>query len=412
MPIDDIPELGFASLAVRAGQRRTFEGEHAEPIFATSSFVFANAAEAAARFSGTVAGNIYSRFTNPTVRVFQERLAALEGGETCIATSSGMAAILATCMALLKSGDHIVSANSIFGSTISLFTNYLSKFGIATSYVPLSNLAAWEAAIRPETRLFYLETPSNPLMELADIRALADLAHAHGCLLVVDNCFCTPALQQPFPLGADLVIHSATKYLDGQGRCVGGAVVGDRQRVGVDIYGFLRTAGPTLSPFNAWVFLKGLETLSLRMRAHSESALHLARWLEAQPAVERVYYPGLPSHPQHELAKRQQSDFGGIVSFELHGGREAAWALIDATQMISITANLGDAKTTITHPATTTHGRLTPQERETAGIREGLVRISVGLETVADIQRDLERGFQRIASHSDLSATRGEATDR
>ena len=412
MPIDDIPELGFASLAVRAGQQRTFEGEHAEPIFATSSFVFANAAEAAARFSGTVAGNIYSRFTNPTVRVFQERLAALEGGETCIATSSGMAAILATCMALLKSGDHIVSANSIFGSTISLFTNYLSKFDIATSYVPLSNLAAWEAAIRPETRLFYLETPSNPLMELADIRALADLAHAHGCLLVVDNCFCTPALQQPFPLGADLVIHSATKYLDGQGRCVGGAVVGDRQRVGVDIYGFLRTAGPTLSPFNAWVFLKGLETLSLRMRAHSESALHLARWLEAQPAVERVYYPGLPSHPQHELAKRQQSDFGGIVSFELHGGREAAWALIDATRMISITANLGDAKTTITHPATTTHGRLAPQERETAGIREGLVRISVGLETVADIQRDLERGFQRIASHSDLSATRGEATDR
>ena len=412
MPIDDIPELGFASLAVRAGQQRTFEGEHAEPIFATSSFVFANAAEAAARFSGTVAGNIYSRFTNPTVRVFQERLAALEGGETCIATSSGMAAILATCMALLKSGDHIVSANSIFGSTISLFTNYLSKFDIATSYVPLSNLAAWEAAIRPETRLFYLETPSNPLMELADIRALADLAHAHGCLLVVDNCFCTPALQQPFPLGADLVIHSATKYLDGQGRCVGGAVVGDRQRVGVDIYGFLRTAGPTLSPFNAWVFLKGLETLSLRMRAHSESALHLARWLEAQPAVERVYYPGLPSHPQHELAKRQQSDFGGIVSFELHGGREAAWALIDATRMISITANLGDAKTTITHPATTTHGRLTPQERETAGIREGLVRISVGLETVADIQRDLERGFQRITSHSDLSATRGEATDR
>lgn len=412
MPIDDIPELGFASLAVRAGQQRTFEGEHAEPIFATSSFVFANAAEAAARFSGAVAGNIYSRFTNPTVRVFQERLAALEGGEACIATSSGMAAILATCMALLKSGDHIVSANSIFGSTISLFTNYLSKFGIATSYVPLSNLAAWEAAIRPETRLFYLETPSNPLMELADIRALADLAHVHGCLLVVDNCFCTPALQQPFPLGADLVIHSATKYLDGQGRCVGGAVVGDRQRVGVDIYGFLRTAGPTLSPFNAWVFLKGLETLSLRMRAHSESALLLARWLEAQPAVERVYYPGLPSHPQHELAKRQQSSFGGIVSFELHGGREAAWALIDATQMISITANLGDAKTTITHPATTTHGRLTPQERETAGIREGLVRISVGLETVADIQRDLERGFQRIASRSDLSATRGEATDR
>ena len=411
MSIDDTPELGFASLAVRAGQQRTLEGEHAEPIFATSSFVFANAAEAAARFS-TATGNIYSRFTNPTVRVFQERLAALEGGETCIATASGMAAILATCMALLKGGDHIVSANAVFGTTVSLFNQYLAKFGIGATYVPLSDLAAWEAAIRPETRLFFLETPSNPLMELADIRALADLAHAHGCLLVVDNCFCTPALQRPFELGADLVIHSATKYLDGQGRCVGGAVVGDRQRVGVDIYGFLRTAGPTLSPFNAWVFLKGLETLSLRMRAHSEGALRLAHWLEAQPAVERVYYPGLPSHPQHALARRQQSGFGGIVSFELRGGRDAAWALIDRTRLISITANLGDAKTTVTHPATTTHGRLTPQERETAGIREGLVRISVGLEDVADIQRDLERGFQRLAPHPDPFSARGEATLR
>lgn len=394
---DDISELGFASLAVRAGQVRTLEGEHAEPIFATSSFVFANAAEAAARFSGAIPGNIYSRFTNPTVRMFQERLAALEGGETCIATSSGMAAILATCMALLRSGDHIVSANSIFGSTISLFTQYLDKFGIASSYVQLSDLAAWAAAIRPETRLFYLETPSNPLMELADIRALAELAHSRDILLVVDNCFCTPAQQRPFELGADLVIHSATKYLDGQGRCVGGAVVGDRQRVGVDIYGFLRTAGPTMSPFNAWVFLKGLETLHLRMRACSESALRLAGWLETQPAVERVYYPGLSSHPQHELAKRQQSGFGGIVSFELRGGREAAWTLIDHTRLISITANLGDAKTTITHPATTTHGRLTPQERERAGIGEGLVRISAGLEDVADIQNDLERGFRQLA---------------
>ena len=394
---DDAPELGFSSLAVRAGQVRTFEGEHAEPIFATSSYVFPSAAEAAARFSGATPGNIYSRFTNPTVRVFQERLAALEGGASCIATSSGMAAILATCMALLKSGDHIVSANSIFGSTISLFTNYLSKFGIATSYVQLSDPAAWAAAIRPETRLFYVETPSNPLMELADIQALADVAHAHGILLVVDNCFCTPALQQPLKLGADLIIHSATKYLDGQGRCVGGAVVGDQQRVGVDIYGFLRTAGPTMSPFNAWVFLKGLETLRLRMRAHSEAALHLAHWLEAQPAVARVYYPGLPSHPQHELAQRQQSGFGGIVAFELRGGREAAWTLIDHTRLISITANLGDAKTTITHPATTTHGRLTPAERERAGIGEGLVRISVGLEEVADVQADLERGFRRLA---------------
>ncbi len=396
-PSDDLPELGFASLAVRAGQTRTPEGEHAEPIFATSSFVFASAAEAAARFSGATPGNIYSRFTNPTVRMFQDRLAALEGGESCIATSSGMAAILATCMALLKSGDHIVSANSIFGSTISLFTHYLSKFGIATSYVSLSDPAAWAAAIRPETRLFYLETPCNPLMELADIQALADLAHAHGILLVVDNCFCTPVLQRPFTLGADLVIHSATKYLDGQGRCVGGAVVGDRQRVGTDIYGFLRTAGPTMSPFNAWVFLKGLETLQLRMRAHSATALQLAQWLETQPAVERVYYPGLPSHPQHELAKRQQSGFGGIVSFELRGGRQAAWRLIDATQLISITANLGDAKTTITHPATTTHGRLTPQERERAGIGEGLIRISAGLEEAADLQADLERGLRQLA---------------
>ena len=394
---DDAPELGFSSLAVRAGQVRTLEGEHAEPIFATSSFVFATAAEAAARFSGATPGNIYSRFTNPTVRVFQERLAALEGGESCIATASGMAAILATCMALLKSGDHIVSANSIFGSTIGLFSNYLSKFGISTSYVQLSDPAAWAAAIRPETRLFYVETPSNPLMELADIQALADVAHAHNILLVVDNCFCTPALQQPFKLGADLVIHSATKYLDGQGRCVGGAVVGDQQRVGVDIYGFLRTAGPTMSPFNAWVFLKGLETLRLRMRAHSEAALHLAQWLETQPAIERVYYPGLPSHPQHELAKRQQSGFGGIVSFELRGGREAAWTLIDHTQLISITANLGDAKTTITHPATTTHGRLTPAERERAGIGEGLVRISVGLEDVTDVQADLERGLRHLS---------------
>lgn len=396
MDIDDSLELGFASLAVRAGQIRTAEGEHAEPIFATSSFVFANAAEAAARFSGALPGNIYSRFTNPTVRIFQERLAALEGGETCIATSSGMAAILATCMTLLKSGDHLVSASGVFGTTLSLFNQYLSKFGVATTYVRLSDLSAWQAAIRPETRLFYLETPSNPLMELADIQALADLAHSRDILLVVDNCFCTPALQQPFKYGADLVIHSATKYLDGQGRCVGGAVVGDQQRVGVDLYGFLRTAGPTMSPFNAWVFLKGLETLRLRMLACSASALHLAQWLETQPAVERVYYPGLPSHPQHELAKRQQRAFGGIVSFDLRGGREAAWTLIDHTRLISITANLGDAKTTITHPATTTHGRLTPEERERAGIGEGLVRISVGLEEIVDIQRDLDRGFQRL----------------
>ena len=387
-------ELGFASLAVRAGQVRTLEGEHAEPIFPTSSYVFQSAAQAAARFSEQEPGNIYSRFTNPTVRTFQERLAALEGGESCIATASGMAAILATCLTLLKSGDHIVCAYGVFGSTVSLFNNYLRKFGIDTTFVPLTDTTAWAAAIRPETKLFYLETPSNPLMELADIRELADLAHARDCVLVVDNCFCTPALQQPLKLGADLVIHSATKYLDGQGRCVGGAVVGDAQRVGKDIYVFLRTAGPTMSPFNAWVFLKGLETLPLRMRAHSESALQLARWLEEQAAVSRVSYPGLPSHPQHALARAQQSGFGGIVSFEVHGGREAAWRIIDATRMISITANLGDAKTTITHPATTTHGRLSQQERDFAGIREGLLRISVGLEEVADIKADLRRSLR------------------
>lgn len=387
-------KLGFASLAIRAGQVRTLEGEHCEPIFPTSSYVFQNAAQAAARFAEQEAGNLYSRFTNPTVRTFQERLAALEGGESCIATASGMSAILATCLALLRSGDHIVASGSLFGATIGLFNNYLGKLGIPTSYVPLTDLNAWQAAIRPtETRLLYLETPSNPLTEIADIRALAELAHAHGCCLVVDNCFCTPVLQQPLKLGADLVIHSATKYLDGQGRCVGGAVVGDAQRVGKDVFAFLRTAGPTLSPFNAWVFLKGLETLKLRVRAHSDNALQLARWLERHPGVAKVYYPGLPSHPQHDLACRQQSDFGGIVSFEVHGGRETAWQVIDATRLLSITANLGDVKTTITHPATTTHGRLTQAERDAAGIRDNLIRVSVGLEEIEDIQADLQRGL-------------------
>jgi len=308
-----------------------------------------------------------------------------------------MAAILATCLSLLKSGDHIVSASSIFGSTVSLFSNYLSKFGISTTFVPLTDITAWTSAIRPETKLLYLETPSNPLTELADIQELATLAHANECLLLVDNCFCTPALQQPLKLGADLVIHSATKYLDGQGRCVGGAVIGDTRRVGKDIYGFLRTAGPTMSPFNAWVFLKGLETLKLRMAAHSANALRLAQWLEEQPMVDRVYYPGLPSHPQYQLACSQQSGFGGIVSFEVRGGKEAAWKVIDATQLISITANLGDTKTTITHPATTTHGRLTQQERDAAGIRDSLIRISVGLEEEEDIQRDLQRGLQQLS---------------
>ncbi|HYM47896.1 MAG TPA: O-succinylhomoserine sulfhydrylase, partial [Burkholderiaceae bacterium] len=355
-------ERGFDTNAVRAGIRRSAEGEHAEAIFATSSFICENAAEAAARFSGEKPGNIYSRFTNPTVRAFEERLAALEGGQRCIATASGMAAILATCMALLKSGDHIVSSRSIFGSTVLLFNNYLGKFGVQTSYVPLTDYDAWEKAIRPNTKLLFLETPSNPLMEIADVRRLADIAHKHKTLLVVDNVFCTPALLQPLKLGADLVVHSATKYLDGQGRAIGGAVVGDAER-GNDVFGFLRTCGPSMSPFNAWIFLKGLETLRLRMHAHSANAMDVARWLEQQPGVKYVYYPGLPSHPQHELAKRQHAGFGGVVSFEVEGGRAAAWKLIDATNLFSITANLGDTKSTITHPATTTHARITPEQR-------------------------------------------------
>jgi len=393
MPDKQDQSWGFETLAVRAGQHRTAESEHAEPIFPTSSYVFESAAAAAARFSGEQPGNIYSRFTNPTVRTFEERLAALEGGECCVATASGMSAIYACCAGLLKAGDHVVSSRSIFGSTTLLFTNYLKKFRIETSFVALHDLHAWERAIRPETRLLFLETPSNPLTEVADIQALAKLAHARNCLLVVDNCFCTPALQQPLRLGADIVIHSATKYLDGQGRCVGGAVVGSAAVVGQDVYGFLRTCGPTMSAFNAWVFLKGLETLSIRMRAHCASAQELALWLQQQPAVSRVFYPGLPSHPQHELAARQQRGFGGIVAFEVAGGREAAWKLIDATQICSITANLGDTKTTITHPATTTHGRLTPEQREEAGISDGLVRVAVGLETIEDLIADLDRGL-------------------
>jgi len=389
-------EFDFDTRAVRAGQHRTLEGEHSEAIFPTSSYVFGSAAEAAARFSGDQPGNIYSRFTNPTVRTFEERLASLEGGERCVATSSGMAAILATCAGLLKAGDHIVSSRSIFGTTTVLFSTYLAKFGIETTFVPLADVQAWRDAIRPETRLLFLETPSNPLTEVADIAALAALSKEKNCVLVVDNCFCTPVLQRPLALGADIVIHSATKYLDGQGRCIGGAVVGGEELVGKDIYGFLRTAGPTMSPFNAWVFLKGLETLPLRMKAHSASALVLAQWLEQQQQVARVYHPGLASHPQHELAKRQQDDFGGIVSFQLKGGREDAWKVVDATRVFSITANLGDTKSTVTHPATTTHGRLTPEQRDEAGISDSLIRLAVGLESVADLQADLERGFSKL----------------
>ena len=390
---DDKDNYGFSTRAVRAGQVRTAEGEHGEAIFPTSSYVFASAAEAAARFSGDQPGNIYSRFTNPTVRTFEERLASLEGAECCVATASGMSAITATFIGLLKAGDHIVSSRSIFGTTTVLLTNFMAKLNIATTFVDLPDLSAWGKAIKPETKLLFLESPSNPLTDLVDIAALADIAHKHDCLLVVDNCFCTPALQQPIALGADIVIHSATKYIDGQGRCMGGAVCGTKAVVGEGVFGFLRTAGPTLSTFNAWVFLKGLETLKIRMQAHCESALELAQWLEQQSAVERVYYPGLESHPQHELAKKQQSGFGGIVSFELKGGKGAGWKLIDATKMVSITANLGDTKTTITHPATTTHGRLTPEQLEQAGISDGLVRVAVGLEEIEDIKADLSRGM-------------------
>lgn len=384
---------GFATAAIHAGQVRTMEGEQSEPIFPTSSYVFANAAQAAARFAGTESGNIYSRFTNPTVRNFEERLARLEGGEACVATASGMAAILATGMSLLKTGDHIVASRAIFGTTALLFSQLFARFGVETTFVTLSDYAAWKSALRPNTRLLFLETPSNPLCELADIAQVAALAHSHGAVLAVDNVFCTPALQRPLELGADLVLHSATKYLDGQGRCVGGAVVGSRALVAEGIYGFMRTAGPTLSPFNAWIFLKGLETLELRMRAHCAAALQLAEWLVAQPGVTRVYYPGLSTHPQHELAARQQRAFGGILSFELDGGQESAWKFIDAVRIISITANLGDTKSTITHPATTTHGRLTPEARIAAGINPGLVRVSVGLEDIHDLQLDFERGL-------------------
>ncbi len=386
----------FATQAIRTGHHRTPEGEHGEPIFPTSSFVFANAAEAAARFSGDQPGNIYARFTNPTVRNFEQRLAALEGGESCVATASGMAAILAACMGLLEHGDHIVSSRSIFGTTTILFNKYLSRFGIDTSFVALSDIGAWEQAIQPQTKMLFLETPSNPLTEMADIRLLADLAHDNSCLLVVDNCLCTPALQRPLALGADIVIHSATKYLDGQGRCIGGAVVGNAKLVGEEVFGVLRTAGPTMSPFNAWVFLKGLETLELRMQAHSRNAMQLAQWLEQHPKIERVYYPGLASHPQHALAEIQQRAPGGILSFDVKGGQAAAWSVVDTTRMLSITANLGDAKTTITHPATTTHGRLTPEQKSEAGIGAGLLRVAVGLEAIEDIQADLARGLDSL----------------
>ncbi len=380
------------TLAVRAGTVRSQFNEHSEAMFLTSSFVFSSAAEAAARFKGEQPGPIYARFTNPTVSMMEERLAALEGAERCVAFASGMAAILATVMGLMKAGEHVVASRSIFGSTVQLFSNILGRFGIETTYVSPTDPAEWRAAVKPNTKLFFVESPSNPLTEVSDIRALAAIAHEAGAWLAVDNCFCSPVLQKPLELDADIVIHSATKYLDGQGRVLGGAVLGSKVLMD-GVYTFLRTAGPTLSAFNAWVILKGLETLSIRMDAHSKNALALAQWLEAQPQVARVLYPGLPSHPQHKLAMAQQKTGGGIVAFELKGGKDAAWNLIDATRMLSITANLGDTKSTITHPASTTHSRMTAEQRDAAGISDGLVRIAVGLESIADIQADLARGL-------------------
>ena len=389
----DWQQYSLETQAIRAGQRRTHEDEHSLPIFTTSSYVFGSAEEAALKFTGKMPGNIYSRFTNPTVNAFQERLALMEKGERCLAFASGMAAIMAVGMGLLKAGDHVVVSRSVFGNTVLLFQNYFGKFGVDTDFVDLTDPAAWESAIKDNTRFLFLETPSNPLIEIADIRALADIAHQHDCLLVVDNVFCTPVLQTPMALGADIVVHSTTKYIDGQGRCVGGAVVAGADLIEQSIYPYLRTGGATMSPFNAWVFLSGLETLAVRMKAHCDRAFELARWLERQPVVAKVHYPGLESHAQHELAKRQQSHFGGVVSFELKGGKDEAWQLIDSTRLLSITANLGDVKTTITHPASTTHGRLTPEVRAAAGIKDGLVRISVGLENIDDIKSDLSRGL-------------------
>jgi O-succinylhomoserine sulfhydrylase len=387
-------ELHFDTLAVRAGIDRSQFNEHSEALYLTSSFVFDSAAQAAARFSGAEGGNVYARFTNPTVTAMQTRLAALEGAEACVATASGMSAILALAMAMLQAGDHGVASRGLFGATQQLFGGILSKFGIETSFVPATDLDAYRAAVRPRTRLFFIETPSNPLTEVVDIAAVAAIAREAGALLAVDNCFCTPALQRPLALGADVVVHSATKYLDGQGRVLGGAVAGAKA-VTDEVFKFLRTAGPSISPFNAWVILKGLETLRVRVEAQSASALELARWLEAQPGVARVFYPGLDSHPQHALAMQQQKSGGAILSFEIEGGREAAWRLVDSTRVLSITANLGDTKTTITHPATTTHGRISPEARAEAGIGEGLLRIAVGLEAVEDLQADLARGLAR-----------------
>ena len=391
----ELEGASFDTLAVRAGQIRTGEHEHGEAMFLTSSYVFGSAQEAAAIFGGDEPGNVYTRYTNPTVRNFEQRLAALEGAEQCVATASGMSAIFSMILALLSPGDHIVSSRSIFGSTNVMFKKYVSKLGITVDYVSLTDVSEWESAIKENTKLFFLESPSNPMNEVGDLAALVALAKSKDILVAVDNCFCTPALQQPLKLGVDVVIHSATKYIDGQGRCLGGAVLG-RSELMEEVVGVLRSVGPTMSPFNAWVMLKGLETLNIRMKAHSQNASELALWLTEQPAVTAVHYAGLEDHPQHKLAKKQQALFGGVLAFEVAGGKEAAWQVIDSTRMLSITANLGDTKTTITHPATTTHGRVSQEERDLAGISDGLVRIACGLEDIEDIKRDLSFGLSRI----------------
>lgn len=389
-------DFELETLAIRAGYSHTLEQENSEAIFPTSSFCYASAQQAADRFSGEDEGNVYSRFTNPTVRAFEQRLAALEGGEACVATASGMSAILSTFMALCEVGDHIVSSQSIFGTTKVLFTKYLQKFGIEVTFVSQTDLTEWQQAIQTNTKALFIESPSNPIMELADISALSKLAHTNDALLIVDNCFCTPVLQQPLKLGADVVIHSATKFLDGQGRAVGGAVVGSDEFAGEEVRGFMRSAGPAMSPFNAWIFLKGLETLSIRMKAHCDNAFKLAQWLQQHPAVETVFYPGLSTHPQFDLAAKQQKGAGGLVSFRVKGGQSQAWSVVDATQMISITANLGDVKTLLTHPATTTHSRVEPEVRLASGITDNLLRVSVGLESIEDIKADLARGLDQI----------------
>lgn len=391
---DDI-EYQLDTLAIRTGHNRSFEGEHSEPIFLTSSFVCKNAADAAAKFSGEIEGNTYSRYTNPTVQAFEKRLAILDGAERAVATSSGMAAVHAVCMAYLKAGDHVICSRAVFGSIISLFEKYVLKFAVDVTFVDLEDLDAWKQAIRPNTRLLFIETPSNPLAQVGDMQAIADIAHAHGALFAVDNTFCTPVLQQPIKFGADLIVYSSTKYIDGQGRALGGAVVGKNKLV-EEINGVIRTLGNSMSPFNAWVFLKGLETLSLRMKAHCESAQKLAEWLDQHEKVEKVYYAGLPHHAGHELAKKQQSGFGGVVSFVVKGARQGAWTVIDHTRFLSITSNLGDVKSTITHPATTSHGRMSAEAKQAAGIEEGLIRVSVGLENIDDIIRDLSHGLDLI----------------